>query len=192
MQTERGAPLTGAEPSDPPSTTADQPRARTRRVGLFVVVAVLVLVLDQVSKYLIVAHVADRAPIRLLGGLLTITYTRNAGAAFSLGTGFTFIFTAVAVAVIVVIIRTARRLYSVAWAIALGALLGGAVGNLMDRLFRAPGPGRGHVVDWIQLPHFAVFNLADSAITCAAVGMVLLSLLGRDIDGRHHRTDQPA
>ena len=175
---------------DPESATAGQPRSRTRRVSLFAVVAVLVLVLDQVSKYLIVAHLADRAPIRLLGGLLTITYTRNAGAAFSLGTGFTFIFTAVALAVIVVIIRTARRLYSVAWAIALGALLGGAVGNLMDRLFRAPGPGRGHVVDWIQLPHFAVFNLADSAITCAAVGMVLLSLLGRDIDGRHHTTGQ--
>ena len=202
MQTERGAPLTGAEPSDaqpsdpqpldPESMTGERPRGRTRRVGRFALVAVLVLALDQVSKYLIVAHLADRAPIRLLGGLLTITYTRNAGAAFSLGTGFTFIFTAVALAVIVVIIRTARRLYSVAWAIALGALLGGAVGNLMDRLFRAPGPGRGHVVDWIQLPHFAVFNLADSAITCAAVGMVLLSLLGRDIDGRHHRTGQAA
>ena len=103
---------------DPESATAGQPRSRTRRVSLFAVVAVLVLVLDQVSKYLIVAHLADRAPIRLLGGLLTITYTRNAGAAFSLGTGFTFIFTAVALAVIVVIIRTARRLYSVAWAIA--------------------------------------------------------------------------
>ena len=158
-------------------------------MGLFAFVAVTVLVLDQASKLTIVAQMADRAPIRLLGGLLTITYTRNSGAAFSVGPGFTVIFTAVAVAVIIVIIRTARRLYSIGWAVALGGLLGGAVGNLGDRLFRAPGPGRGHVVDWIQLPHFAVFNLADSAITCSAVGMVLLSVLGHEMDGgRHGRT----
>jgi signal peptidase II len=157
---------------------------------MFALVAVAVIALDQLSKLVIVANLSDRAPIRLLGGLLTITYTRNPGAAFSLGTGFTLIFTAVAVAVVVVIIRSARRLYSVGWAVALGGLLGGAVGNLTDRLLRAPGPGRGHVVDWIQLPHFAVFNLADSAITCSAVGMVLLTLLGREMDGgRHGRSD---
>ncbi len=146
-------------------------------------VALAVLLLDQMSKLLIVAQMADRQPIRLLGGLLILTYTRNSGAAFSLGTGFTLIFTAVAVAVVVVIIRSARRLYSVAWAVALGGLLGGALGNLTDRLLRAPGPGRGHVVDWIQLPHFAVFNLADSAISCSGVGMVLLTVLGREMDG---------
>jgi signal peptidase II len=117
---------------------------------------------------------------------VTITYTRNSGAAFSLGTGFTVIFTAVAVAVVVVILRTARRLRSVGWAIALGALLGGAVGNLTDRMLRDPGVGRGHVVDWIQLPHFAVFNLADSAIVCSAVAMFLLSVSGRDLEGTGH------
>jgi signal peptidase II len=194
MQTEGRAPLTGPEPSPVPNPVPNpvpatlatvQPDAptRTRRVGLFVLVAVVVVLLDQVSKLVIVAQMADRAPIRLLGGLLTITYTRNPGAAFSLGTGFTVLFTAVAAAVVVVIIRSARRLYSIAWAVALGGLLGGALGNLTDRLLRAPGPGRGHVVDWIQLPHFAVFNLADSAISCSAVGMVLLALLGRDMDG---------
>ena len=185
MQAERRAPLTrAAVPASESDHAGGQPR--TRRVGLFAAVAVAVVILDQVSKLLIVAHLADRAPIRLLDGLLTITYTRNPGAAFSLGTGFTVIFTAVATAVIVVIIRTARRLYSIGWAVALGALLGGAIGNLIDRLLRAPGPGRGHVVDWIQLPHFAVFNLADSAITCSAVGMVLLSVLGHEMDGRRH------
>lgn len=153
---------------------------------LFAIVAVTVVILDQVSKLVIVAQLADRAPIRLLWGLVTITYTRNSGAAFSLGTGFTVIFTAVAAAVTVVIIRTARRLSSIGWAVALGGLLGGAIGNLVDRLLRAPGPGRGHVVDWIQVPHFAVFNLADSAISCSAVGMVLLSLLGRNMDGSRH------
>jgi lipoprotein signal peptidase len=206
MQTEGRAPLTpdpsgqGSEwepleglPSgkagDPViSGTPELGRPRKRRLGLFVLVAATVVVLDQLSKLLIVAHMADRPPISLLGGLLTITYTRNSGAAFSLGTGFTLIFTAVAVAVVVVIIRSARRLYSAAWAVALGGLLGGALGNLTDRMLRAPGPGRGHVVDWIQLPHFAVFNLADSAITCSAIGMVLLSVLGRDIDGTRHHT----
>jgi signal peptidase II len=160
-------------------------------VGLLIAVAVLVLIADQVSKVLVVAHMADREPIALLGGLVTITYTRNSGAAFSLGTGFTVIITAVAVAVVVVILRTARRLRSVGWAIALGALLGGAVGNLIDRMLRDPGVGRGHVVDWIQLPHFAVFNLADSAIVCSAVAMFLLSVSGRDLEGRVHGAAGP-
>jgi lipoprotein signal peptidase len=205
MQTEGRAPLTGQEPSDQPNPQPnpqlnEQPNEqspgstpaepRHRRVGLFAVVAVAVVGVDQVSKLLIVAHMAGRAPIKLLGGLLTITYTRNPGAAFSLGTGFTVLFTAVAATVVVVIIRSARRLYSIAWAVAFGGLLGGAVGNLVDRMLRAPGPGRGHVVDWIQLPHFAVFNLADSAISCSAVGMVLLTVLGRDMDGS--RAKRPA
>lgn len=179
MQTEGRAPLSG----DNASIKAIEPKPVRRRLGLLLAVSAVVVVLDQVSKLLIVHAMAGREPIKLLGGFLTITYTRNPGAAFSLGTGFTVIFTAVAAAVVVVILRTARRLYSVAWAFALGGLLGGAVGNLIDRMFRAPGPGRGYVVDWIQLPHFAVFNLADSAITCAAVGMVLLSLSGRELDG---------
>ncbi len=202
MQTEGRAPLTGQEPSDQPSeplgkqpseqgTDSVPPEPRRRRVGLFALVAVAVVLVDQISKLLIVAHMAGRSPIRLLGGLLTITYTRNPGAAFSLGTGFTVIFTAVAAAVVVVIIRSARRLYSIAWAVAFGCLLGGAVGNLVDRMLRAPGPGRGHVVDWIQLPHFAVFNLADSAISCSAVGMVLLTVLGRDMDGSRARPPAP-
>lgn len=199
MQAEGRAPLSGAPqpepahssdpalPEQPPALVDGEPAAPPRRrVRLFAVVAVVVVVLDQVSKLLIVSQLADRAPIRLLGGLLTITYTRNSGAAFSLGTGFTLIFTAVAAAVTIVIIRTARRLSSIGWAVALGGLLGGAVGNLIDRLLRAPGPGRGHVIDWIQVPHFAVFNLADSAISCSAVGMVLLSLLGRNMDGSRH------
>ena len=207
MQTEGRAPLTpdasGPGPHHEPTegspsasatapgtgSTSDPTLARKRRVGLFLLVAATVVLLDQVSKLLVVAHMADRPPIQLLGGFLTITYTRNSGAAFSVGTGFTLIFTSVAVAVVVVIIRSARRLYSAAWAVALGALLGGALGNLTDRMLRAPGPGRGHVVDWIQLPHFAVFNLADSAITCSAIAIVLLSLLGRDINGtRQHPT----
>jgi signal peptidase II len=147
-------------------------------------VAASVWVLDQVTKLLIVHVMASHSDVRLLGGALTITYTRNPGAAFSFGTGSTWVFTLIAVAVAVVIVRTSRHLESTPWALCLGGLLGGAVGNLTDRVFRAPHPFQGHVVDFIKPSHFAVFNVADSAITCSAIGMVLLSLLGLELDGR--------
>jgi len=156
---------------------------RPRRVGLLLGVAAFVLAADVISKAIVVAQMADHAPIRLLGGLLTITLTRNGGAAFSIGTSMTIVFTAIAVGVIVYILRTARNLRSIGWAITLGLLLGGATGNLLDRIFRAPGPFQGHVVDWIQLPDWPVFNLADSSIVCAGVLVVLLALRGIRLDG---------
>jgi signal peptidase II len=147
-------------------------------------VAVAVLTLDIVSKTIVVATLSSRN-VRLLGGLLTLTQSRNPGAAFSLGgPSETIIFSAIAVGVAVYIIRAARRIYSTAWAVALGLLLGGATGNLTDRIFRSPGPFRGWVVDWIELPHWPVFNLADSAITCGGVLMVVLAVLGHGIEGR--------
>jgi signal peptidase II len=146
-------------------------------------VAVFVVVADVISKSIVVAQMPGHAPIRLLGGLLTITLTRNGGAAFSIGTSMTIVFTAIAVGVIVYILRAARNLRSIGWAITLGLLLGGAAGNLLDRIFRAPGPFQGHVVDWIELPHWPVFNLADSSIVCAGVLVVLLALRGIRLDG---------
>jgi signal peptidase II len=151
---------------------------------LVVAVAVGVWAVDQLTKLLIVHVMPTHNDIRLIGGLLTITYTRNAGAAFSLGTGSTWLFTIIAVAVAVVIVRTSRHLGSRPWAVCLGGLLGGAVGNLTDRIFRAPHPFEGHVVDFIHPEHFAIFNIADSAITCSAIGMVLLSVLGLEYDGK--------
>ena len=145
--------------------------------------AAFVIAADVISKSIVVARMPDHLPIRLLGGLLTITLTRNGGAAFSIGTSMTIVFTAIAVGVIVYILRTARNLRSIGWAIALGLLLGGATGNLLDRIFRAPGAFQGHVVDWIELPHWPVFNLADSSIVCAGVLVVLLALFGIRLDG---------
>ena len=145
--------------------------------------AAFVLAADVISKSIVVARMADHQPIRLLGGLLTITLTRNGGAAFSIGTSMTIVFTAIAVGVIVYIMRTARNLRSIGWAITLGLLLGGATGNLLDRIFRAPSAFQGHVVDWIELPHWPVFNLADSSIVCAGVLVVLLALCGIRLDG---------
>lgn len=155
------------------------------RLALLLAVAAAVLVLDAATKALAVRHLSARDPVELLGGLLTLRLVRNPGAAFGLATGLTVVFTLVAVAVVVAILRLARRLRSRAWAVALGLVLGGALGNLSDRLFRAPGPGRGHVVDFLELPHWPVFNVADSSIVCAAVIMVVLTAMGSSYDGAH-------
>jgi signal peptidase II len=112
---------------------------------------------------------------------------RNPGAAFGVGEAFTVIFTCIAAVVIFVIARLARKLYSVPWAIALGLLLGGALGNLTDRIFRSPSAFQGAVVDFIAPAHFAVFNLADSAIVCGGILIVLLSFKGLDPDGTVHK-----
>jgi|SRR5579875_22584 len=181
MQATRGAPLAGAR------------HRSTRPLWLLAAVAAVVIAADQISKALVVAKLTPGDPIDVIGTVLRLDLTRNSGAAFSLGTGATVLFTVVAVAVVAVILRTARRLSSRRWAVSLGLLLGGAVGNLADRLFRAPGPGQGHVVDWIELPHWPVFNVADSAITVGAVVAVLLSLAGVALSthAARHGSEQP-
>ena len=167
----------------------DRPQQiRPRRIGLFLAVALVALTLDVVSKVLVVAQLSGEAPKRTLGGLVYLDLARNSGAAFSLGTGFTVILTAVAAVVVAIILRTASRMRSVGWAVCLGLILGGALGNLGDRIFRAPGVGRGHVVDWISVfgpngQHWPIFNIADSAICCGAVLAAVLALRGIDLDG---------
>ncbi|MFF7418795.1 signal peptidase II [Streptomyces smyrnaeus] len=163
------------------------PERRRRRIGVLVSVAGLALALDLVSKLLVVAKLENHAPIELLGSWLQLNVIRNPGAAFGLGEALTLLLTAIAVTVVVVIARIARKLYSTPWAIALGLLLGGACGNLTDRIFRAPGVFQGAVVDFIAPKHFAVFNLADSAIVCGGILIVLLSFRGLDPDGTVHR-----
>jgi signal peptidase II len=154
-------------------------------------VAAFVLAADLVSKALVVAHLRPEQPVHLLGNVLMLWLTRNPGAAFSVGTGETVVFTAIAVAVVVYIARTARKLYSLGWAVALGLLLGGAMGNLGDRIFRAPGLFRGNVVDWIAVTrYYPIFNLADSAIVCGGILTVILALRGYHLDGT--RGDLPA
>jgi signal peptidase II len=157
-------------------------------VVILLAIAAGVLALDIASKAIVVATLSDRPPIRLLGGLLTLRESRNSGAAFSIGTSMTIVFTVIAVGVIIFILRTSRRIYSLPWAVALGLLLGGAMGNLGDRILRAPGPFRGWVVDWIEVPHWPVFNLADSAIVCGGVLMVLIAARGYRIDGKVQAT----
>lgn len=161
---------------------------RRPRTRLLLAVALGVLVADVVTKLLVVSSVAPGENVRVLGGLLYLTQLRNVGAAFSFAEGKTVLFSLIAVVVAVVILRTARRLYSSGWALTLGLVLGGAVGNLMDRIFRAPGFLRGGVVDFLSV--FApdgriwpVFNLADSAIVCGGILGAVLALRGIEFDG---------
>ncbi|MEU1043123.1 signal peptidase II [Streptomyces sp. NPDC005551] len=182
------APAEGAGESAPDGA-ADGPArpGGRRRIAVLFTVAALAYALDLVSKMLVVAKLEHHAPIEVVGDWLKFEAIRNAGAAFGFGEAFTIIFTVIAAAVIVVIARLARKLYSVPWAIALGLLLGGALGNLTDRIFRAPGVFEGAVVDFIAPKHFAVFNLADSAIVCGGILIVLLSFRGLDPDGTVHK-----
>jgi signal peptidase II len=199
MQGPRGASLTSSGIRDNGRVTADDTKApnpvqevpaRPRRVVLFAVIALVTLVLDVVSKLVLVAKLPeDHEPVRTLGGAIYLQQARNSGAAFSLGTGFTVILTGVAVAVVIYIVRTAGRMRSVGWAVALGLILGGALGNLADRVFRDPGFGRGHVVDWISAfgpdaTYWPIFNIADSGIVCGAILAAVVALAGIDIDGR--------
>jgi len=166
--------------------------AGRRRIGLLAAVAALVLTADLVSKIIVVATLSDRPPARLLGGLVYLVEARNAGAAFSFAQGATVLFTAIAALVIVVILRTASQLRSLPWAVCLGLILGGAAGNLADRVFRSPGPLRGRVVDWISVLDPAgqvwpVFNLADSSIVVGGVLAVLLASAGFELTGTRAR-----
>ncbi|MGW4485617.1 signal peptidase II [Amycolatopsis sp. NPDC004368] len=181
---------------DAAPAASDEPEAPVRlpkrRVGLVFAVAALIWVIDLVSKNLVAANLEGKEPVRILGGLIYLQVIRNPGAAFSMATGMTWVLALVAAAVAVAIIWLSRRLRSVGWAIGLGLVLAGALGNLTDRIFRAPGPLRGHVIDFISAfaPNgegFAIFNIADSAICVGGVLIVLLSLLGKDYDGTSTR-----
>lgn len=183
--------------TSPAASGASAPTGARRRTVLLLAVAVVVLTLDVVSKVIVVATLSGHAPVRVLGGLIYLVETRNTGAAFNLAEGATVLLTVIAAAVIVTIVRIASRLRSRWWAVALGLVLGGAAGNLSDRLFREPGPLRGAVVDWISLLdpnapgwHWPVFNIADASIVCGGLIAVALMLLGYDVSGEWQRHGQ--
>jgi signal peptidase II len=168
------------------------PPVRRPRTRLLLVLAALVLLADLATKLAVVATVEPGENIRVLGGLVYLTQARNTGAAFSLAEGFTVVFTLIALTVAVVIVRTARRLASTGWAVALGLVLGGAVGNLVDRVFRDPGFLRGGVVDFVSVfapdgEVYPIFNVADSAIVCGGVLGAYLALRGVEFDGTRAR-----
>ena len=170
---------------------------RRPRTRLLITLAAAVLLADLVTKIIVVATIDPGADIRVLGGLLYLTQLRNMGAAFSFAEGATVLFTLIAVVVAVVIVRSARRMYSTGWAVALGLVLGGALGNLIDRIFREPGFLRGGVVDFLSVfgPDgrvWPVFNIADSAIVCGGILGALLALRGIEFDGSRAKDRAPA
>ena len=148
----------------------------------FVAVAAAGLALDQVSKTLAMRNLDD-GDIDVLGSWLVLHLTRNPGAAFSTGTQYTLLFSLLAIAAVVVVLYLSRRVGSLLWAIALGLLFAGVSGNLIDRVFRDPAPLRGHVVDFLMVPHWPVFNVADICINVAAGLILVQAFRGIRIDG---------
>jgi signal peptidase II len=190
-------------PSEPHAVAPATGPSTTRRRRLFLLLASIAVdtsLLDPVSMGWAVSARPDEEPRNLVGSFLRLDLIRNPGAAFSIGTGNTWVLTIIAVVVLVVVIRVSRRLGSSGWAWALGLLLGGALGNLTDRVVREPGLGRGHVVDFLNYNGWFIGNVADIAIVSAAILIGLLALTGRSVDGtretreagRHEATDDDA
>lgn len=188
MQATPGASLTIDVPVSPPGASPLRP---TRKLGLLALAAGLTWAVDGATKVAAVETLAERPPVEVVPGVLDLTLTRNPGAAFSIGPGLTVVLTVVAVLVVVVVLRLAVRVRDRLWAIALGLLLGGALGNLTDRLAREPGPFQGHVVDFLRLPNWPVFNVADSCIVVAAVLIGVQAIRGIGLDGTRPAADSP-
>jgi len=178
----------GSEGSRPASGVPASPPPR-RRLPLLLSVASAVLILDVVTKILAVKYLTPGVPVSIIGDTVTWTLVRNSGAAFSMATGYTWVLTLVAVGVVVGIMWMGRRLVSPWWAVGLGMILGGALGNLVDRFFRSPGPLRGHVVDFFSVGWWPVFNVADPAVVGGAILLVGLSLFGYDFDAPDRRVN---
>jgi signal peptidase II len=197
---------TGEKPAESPAKAEDDdefsisgsisgslPDLQTKLLALL---AGGVLALDVLTKVVSVAFLEGADAIKLFGGVLYLTFVRNPGAAFGLAQGQTWILALIALGVAGFILWIARSLRSQGWAVGLGLVLGGAVGNLADRLFREPGPMRGHVVDFLSLfdPYgqvWPVFNVADMAIVGGGVTVIVLALLRHDYDGTVHKDAEP-
>jgi signal peptidase II len=168
-----------------PEAKARASKVSVRALVALALVALVVYSLDQVAKYFIVSTMTEGSEVKVLGEFLQFHFVKNSGAAFSFASGSTWIFSIAASAVTVFILLFARRIRSIGWALLFGMLLGGTVGNLSDRLFRAPGFGVGHVIDFIQVYGFpAIFNIADSFIVVSMGLFIILTLRGVGLDGR--------
>ncbi|WP_457206262.1 signal peptidase II [Nocardioides sp. P5_C9_2] len=183
MQAARGASLSSSDPG-----THDSPARPRRTWGLFALVAAAAYALDLGTKQWALAHLED-GDIPVLGDWLVLHLTHNPGAAFSTGTEFTVVFSCLALVAVLVVLWLSRRLGSPLWAIGLGMLLGGVAGNLTDRIVREPGFMRGHVVDFLMLPSWPVFNVADMCINIAAGVIIVQSFRGVTLAGRRAERD---
>ncbi|RKR87176.1 signal peptidase II [Micromonospora pisi] len=184
--------MTAVRPDGPDTAVPKAGVGRRRAITILVATALLVLLADIGTKQLALSNLTDGEPVRLLGGAVYLTLIRNSGAAFGLGSEYTWVFPLVTVGVVGWISWMATKLRSLPWAISLGLVLAGALGNFVDRIFRAPGPFLGHVVDMVSLfdPYgqtWPIFNLADSALVSGVILAILLELTGRQRDGTRIR-----
>jgi len=185
MQAARGTSLS-PEDSDPQHPALPARRARLLIAGVFL----LAYAVDQVTKVFAVRHLTGEPDRELIGQVLQLRLIRNPGAAFSAGTAYTEILSCVAIVAVVVVVWLARRVRSRLWSVGFGLLLAGIAGNLTDRLLREPGPLRGHVVDFLMLPNWPIFNIADICINAAAVAIVLQAFRGVHLDGTRQVEDE--
>ena len=178
--------MAATEPqAKPPASKGSGSTVSVRALVALALVAVVVYLLDQVTKFFIVSTLTEGEQVKAIGQILQFHFVKNSGAAFSIASGSTWIFSIAASAVTIFIIGFSRRIRSVAWAVLFGMLLGGTTGNLTDRLFREPGFGVGHVIDFILVQGFpAIFNIADSFIVASMGLFILLTIRGIGLDGR--------
>jgi len=181
MQAARGASLTRDRTTSPPA-----PRLR-----LLAGIALIAWLVDLGTKITAERELSDRGPVDLVGSLLRLNLTRNAGAAFSTGRSLTPVISVFAVLAFAVVLVLALRVRTAGWAWAFGLLLAGIAGNLTDRIFRQPGFLRGHVIDFLQLPHWPIFNVADMCINVAALLIVIQSSRGVPLGGRRDEAPAP-
>ena len=176
MQAARGASL----------TRDARPTPDVSRYGRILGVAFVAVLVDIGTKVLAVHKLSDGTPRELVGTLLQLHLTRNAGAAFSTGTGLTPWITLFGCVAFVAVLVTSRKVRTPLWGVAMGLLLAGIAGNLIDRFFRDPGPLRGHVIDFLELPNWPIFNVADMLIAAAVVLIVVQTWRGIRITGARH------
>jgi signal peptidase II len=191
LQAARGASLSASErhgdppTGDPAGADPGTPSAQRppRATSLALVIGVVGLAVDQGAKVVAVRELTGREPVEVVGSFLRLVLVRNPGAAFSAGASFTPVISVIAIVATAVVLWQVGKVRHRVWALALGLLLAGVTGNLVDRLFRPPGPMRGEVVDLFALPHWPVFNVADLWINAAGVLLVLLLFRGINPDG---------
>ena len=186
MQAARGTSLSDTVPS--PSARSSASRGRLRLT--FAAVALVGLAVDQGTKSLALQRLADGV-VEVFGSWFVLHLTFNPGAAFSTGTQYTVLLSCVAIAAVGVVLYLSRRIGSLLWAVAMGLLLAGVTGNLVDRIFRDPSPMRGHVVDFLMLPNWPVFNIADICINVAAGLILLQAFRGIRLNGTRESTHDP-